>query len=167
MLYSDSQDSCTCSMFSTSGPCLLHLSCSSRKVPQSKQPFPEQNLLCTARHMSFGVLLGNIRICDDLLFVKSFGGCTCPASFHSTSVDTGLVSDFIGILPGRHLISKPFLFGLTAPNNIPKQVSKVSTQKRLQKHIAITSDVGALTKADKCIQEGGCKCLITIRGMFW
>ena len=99
------------------------------KSPSSKQPFPEQNLLCTARHMSF-VLLGNIRIWDDLLFVKSFGGCTCPTSFHSTSVDTGLVSDFIGILPGRHLISKPFVFGLTAPNNIPKQVSKVSTQKK-------------------------------------
>ena len=135
------------------------------KSPSSKQPFPEQNLLCTARHMSF-VLLGNIRIWDDLIFVKSFGGCTCPASFHSTSVDTGLVSDFIGILPGRHLISKPFVFGLTAPNNIPKQVSKVSTQKRLQKHIAITSDDGAY-KQYKCIQEGGCKCLINIRGTFW
>ena len=49
----------------------------------------------------------------------------------------------------------------------PKTSFESFNPKRLRKHLAITSDVGALTKTDKCIQEGGCKCLINIGGMFW
>ena len=81
---------------------------------------------------------------------ESLGGSTCPASFESTSVDTGLVSDFTGISPGRHLISKPFVLALTAPDIIPKRVLKVFNPRRLLKHIAITSDVASY-KQCKCI----------------